>query len=110
MVEDRASCGNYSPRFGSWFANTDLEEDGELAPRRRRDVAVAAPRASRGHPPLWYWMIWFTKCTDTYTCHQSFAILRFDKCCQGHEATTDTDTANAATARQVGKRDRRATG
>ena len=51
MVEDRASCGNYSPRFGSWFANTDLEEDGELAPRRHRDVAVAAPRASRGTRP-----------------------------------------------------------
>ena len=64
VVEDRASCGNYSPRFGSWFANTDLEEDGELAPRRHRDVAVAAPRASRGHPSLWYWMIWFMKCTD----------------------------------------------
>ena len=53
MVEDRASCGNYSPRFGSWFADTDLDEDGELAPRRHRDVAVAAPRASRGHPSLW---------------------------------------------------------
>ena len=65
MVEDRASCGNYSPRFGSWFANTDLEEDGELAPRRHRDVAVAVLHVSRGHPSLWYWMIWFTKCTDT---------------------------------------------
>ena len=64
MVEDRASCGNYSPRFGSWFANTDLEEDGELAPRRHRDVAVAVLHVSRGHPSLWYWMIWFTKCTD----------------------------------------------
>ena len=66
MVEDRASCGNYSPRFGSWFANTDLDEDGELAPRRHRDVAVAVPRVSRGHPSLWYWMIWFMKCTDTF--------------------------------------------
>ena len=64
MVEDRASCGNDSPRFGSWFADTDLDEDGELAPRRHRDVAVAVLRVSRGHPPLWYWMIWFTKCTD----------------------------------------------
>ena len=67
VVEDRASCGNYSPRFGSWFADTDLDEDGELAPRRHRDVAVAAPRASRGHPSLWYWMIWFVKCTDKFS-------------------------------------------
>ena len=52
VVEDRASCGNYSPRFGSWSADTVLEEDGELAPRRHRDVAVAAPCASRGHPSL----------------------------------------------------------
>ena len=65
MVEDRASCGNYSPRFGSGFIDTDLDEDGELAPRRHRDVTVAVLHVSRGHPSLWYWMIWFTKCTDT---------------------------------------------
>ena len=76
MVEDRASCGNYSPRFGSWFAYTDLEEDGELAPRRHRDVAVAVLHVSRGHPSLWYWMIWFTKCTDRrFTDHSSLALL-----------------------------------
>ena len=55
MVEDRASRGNCSPRFGSWFANTDLEEDGELAPRWHRDVAVAVPRVSHGQAAV-HWI------------------------------------------------------
>ena len=65
MTADRAGSGSCALRFGSGWTGTVQEEDGELAPRRHRDVAVAVLHVSRGHPSLWYWMIWFTKCTDT---------------------------------------------
>merc|ERR1712185_225502 len=66
MTADRAGSGSCALRFGSGWTGTVREEDGELAPRRHRDVAVAVLHVSRGHPSLWYWMIWFTKCTDRY--------------------------------------------
>ena len=119
MVEDRASCGNYSPRFGSWFADTDLDEDGELAPRRHRDVAVAAPRASRGHPSLWYWMIWFVKCTDTpparLRAQRGYAVLLVVVVRRAHAVLDDVGVAGVhrvhvdAGERVVGVRRERST-